>query len=153
MIVILTGVVRKTVARLARGEFGHVEHFNHGSLQGRLKLDGQLKAQDFRIAFRDEHIRGLEIQHLIVEVHAPKVLIDIAQTRVRGSDHKPHWERLLNYEIDQFREKHRMPETTFGRLALRDPRLISDLKTGRVPGNNVRRRIFHFIDTYKGTQR
>jgi hypothetical protein len=38
-----------------------------------------------------------------------------------------------------------MPATRFGRLAARDPRLVSDLHNGRAPRSAVRERIERFI--------
>jgi hypothetical protein len=42
-----------------------------------------------------------------------------------------------------------MPPTVFGRAAVNDPRLVSDLRNGRVPRTPVRCRIEHFMNTWR----
>jgi hypothetical protein len=42
-----------------------------------------------------------------------------------------------------------MAPTRFGREALRDPRLIHDMKCGREPGRAVTQRVVAFIESHK----
>lgn len=48
-------------------------------------------------------------------------------------------------EVEKFLRRSGMPPTKFGRLAVNDPRLVSDLRNGREPGSRVTRRIVAFI--------
>jgi hypothetical protein len=48
-------------------------------------------------------------------------------------------------KIDRFLKKNGMPPTRFGRLAVNDPRLVGDLRSGREPGVRVTARIEAFI--------
>lgn len=48
--------------------------------------------------------------------------------------------------IDRYLRRMAMPETKFGRLAVRDPRLVHDLKRGRQPGPGMVARIDAFIE-------
>lgn len=52
----------------------------------------------------------------------------------------------LLLEIDRYMRATGMPETKFGRLAVKDPRLVHDLRRGRQPGEPMRRRVQAFID-------
>lgn len=51
--------------------------------------------------------------------------------------------------IERFLKEEHMPPTTFGRHCVRDPRLVFDLRNGREPGDRVKRRIEHFMNTYR----
>ena len=51
----------------------------------------------------------------------------------------------LLIEIDRFLRERNMPVTTFGRLAVRDPRLVGDLRRGRRLGRRVAARVAAFI--------
>ncbi|TPG12623.1 hypothetical protein [Sphingomonas oligophenolica] len=51
----------------------------------------------------------------------------------------------LSIVIDRYLRAHDMPETLFGRRAVNDPRLVSDLRRGRQVGERVRRRIELFM--------
>lgn len=44
-------------------------------------------------------------------------------------------------DIDLYLQRTGVAETTFGRRAVNDPRLVKDLRRGRVPGPGLRRRI------------
>lgn len=55
---------------------------------------------------------------------------------------------MLLTMIEKFLRLHEMPPTRFGRESLRDPRLVFDLRNGREPGERVRRRLEHFMNTY-----
>ncbi len=48
--------------------------------------------------------------------------------------------------IERFLREQEMPPTRFGRLAVRDPRFVHDLKLGRQPGREVRCRVEHFMN-------
>ncbi|WP_394647967.1 hypothetical protein [uncultured Sphingomonas sp.] len=47
----------------------------------------------------------------------------------------------LMSEIDSYLQRTGVAETTFGRRAVNDPRLVRDLRRGRVPGPLLRARI------------
>lgn len=51
----------------------------------------------------------------------------------------------LLVEIDRYIRATGMPESKFGRLAVRDPRLVHDLRRGRSPGPAMVRRVRAFI--------
>ncbi len=48
-------------------------------------------------------------------------------------------------KIQKFLRHSGMPPTKFGRLAVRDPRLVGDLRRGREPGARIVARIEAFI--------
>ncbi|HJO67784.1 MAG TPA: hypothetical protein QF469_20880 [Sphingomonas sanguinis] len=47
--------------------------------------------------------------------------------------------------IERYLKRSHMPETKFGRLAVNDPRLVSDLRKGREPGALMIARVSAFI--------
>ena len=47
----------------------------------------------------------------------------------------------MSPHIDRYLRRTGMRETTFGRAAVNDPRLVGDLRRGRVPGSSVRARV------------
>lgn len=49
--------------------------------------------------------------------------------------------RPLLIEIERYLRHTGIAETTFGRRAVRDPRIVGDLRRGRVPGPGMRARI------------
>ncbi|WP_010544270.1 hypothetical protein [Sphingomonas elodea] len=51
----------------------------------------------------------------------------------------------LHGEIETFLAQTRMAATRFGRLAAGDPRLVSDLRSGRVPGPALAARLRAFL--------
>ncbi|SEN27435.1 hypothetical protein SAMN05192583_2439 [Sphingomonas gellani] len=51
----------------------------------------------------------------------------------------------LMTDIDRYLRRTGMPETKFGRLAVKDPRLVSDLRRGRCPGSRVTERLRFFM--------
>ncbi len=55
----------------------------------------------------------------------------------------------LLYHIDRFLKDTAMSPTLFGRLSVRDPRLVGDLRNGRHPGARVSRKIEHFMNTWR----
>jgi len=56
-------------------------------------------------------------------------------------------------DVEKFLTRHAMPRTKFGRLAVRDPRLVDDMRNGREPRPAMERRIVHFITSYEETTR
>lgn len=44
-------------------------------------------------------------------------------------------------EIELYLRRTGIPPSTFGRRAVRDPRLVRDLRAGRTPGDRVRLRV------------
>lgn len=55
----------------------------------------------------------------------------------------------LIIEIDRFLRRTRMPETKFGRLAVRDPRLVHDLRLGRQPQPPMVAKVRSFIAEHR----
>ena len=51
--------------------------------------------------------------------------------------------------IEHFLRRTGMPATNFGRDAVRDPRLVSDLRKGRQLSDRMRRRLEHFMNIYE----
>ncbi|AEG50532.1 hypothetical protein Sphch_2900 [Sphingobium chlorophenolicum L-1] len=56
---------------------------------------------------------------------------------------------MLLRAIEKFLRENAIPATRFGRESVRDPRLVFDLRRGREPGERIRRRIEHFMNTYR----
>lgn len=52
-----------------------------------------------------------------------------------------HAQPSLLIEIDRYLRRTGISETTFGRLAVNDPRLVGDRRRGRMPGSSVRERV------------
>ena len=52
----------------------------------------------------------------------------------------------INYEIERFLRETHMPATKFGRLSVRDPRLVHDMRRGREFGPSMQRRVRSFIE-------
>lgn len=48
-------------------------------------------------------------------------------------------------KIDSFLRRTGMPPTTFGRRTVNDPRLVGDMRLGRMPGPAVTARVEAFI--------
>lgn len=55
---------------------------------------------------------------------------------------------MLLRDIERFLRQTGLPETKFGRLAVSDPRLVSDLRRGREPRRRLALRVEHFMNTY-----
>ena len=53
---------------------------------------------------------------------------------------------MMLHKIERYLRMTDMPPTKFGRLAVRDPRLVHDLRRGREPGERMVRRIEAFLD-------
>ena len=58
-------------------------------------------------------------------------------------------ERSLLQRIEAFLKESAMPPSVFGRAAVRDPRLVSDLRGGRVPGFRLACRVEHFMNKWR----
>lgn len=55
---------------------------------------------------------------------------------------------MILHRIEQFLRRTGMPPARFGRDAVRDPRLVFDLRKGREPTERMKRRIEHFMNIY-----
>lgn len=55
--------------------------------------------------------------------------------------------------VERFLHQTGMAPTRFGRAAVRDPRLVFDLRNGREPGERMKRRVEHFMNIYGAEQR
>jgi len=62
-------------------------------------------------------------------------------------------ERSLLQRIDAFLKESAMPPSVFGRAAVRDPRLVSDLRSGREPGRELICRVEHFMNKWRADRR
>jgi hypothetical protein len=51
-------------------------------------------------------------------------------------------------KVERFLRATGMPWTKFGRLAAGDPRLVADMRNGRVPRPEMERRLEHFMNIY-----
>ncbi|WP_137753981.1 hypothetical protein [Sphingopyxis sp. L1A2A] len=58
-------------------------------------------------------------------------------------------ERSLLQRIEAFLKESAMPPSVFGRAAVRDPRLVSDLRGGREPGRHIICRVEHFMNMWR----
>ena len=58
-------------------------------------------------------------------------------------------ERSLLQCIEAFLRESAMPPSVFGRAAVHDPRLVSDLRGGREPGRDVICRVEHFMNKWR----
>ena len=56
---------------------------------------------------------------------------------------------MLIRRIEVFLRRTGMPWTKFGRLAVRDPRLVHDLRNGRTPRDAMVKRVEHFMNTFQ----
>ena len=55
---------------------------------------------------------------------------------------------MLIRKIEKFLRTTGMPATKFGRLAIRDPRFVLDLRMGREPRERTELRVEHFMNEY-----
>ncbi|WP_298398712.1 hypothetical protein [Sphingobium sp.] len=60
---------------------------------------------------------------------------------------------MLLRTIEQFLHEFGIAPTRFGRDCARDPRLVFDLRRGREPGDRIKRRAEHFMNTYRRSAR
>ena len=51
--------------------------------------------------------------------------------------------------IEKFLKETGIAPSRFGRDAVRDPRLVHDMRRGREPGKRMQRRIEHFVNRYR----
>lgn len=58
-------------------------------------------------------------------------------------------ERSLLQRIEAFLKESAMPPSVFGRAAVHDPRLVSDLRGGREPGFRLICRVEHFMNKWR----
>ncbi len=56
------------------------------------------------------------------------------------------------WRVERFLRTTGMPCTTFGRLAVGDPRLVADMRNGRTPRPSMERRLEHFMNRYNEGQ-
>jgi hypothetical protein len=56
---------------------------------------------------------------------------------------------MLIRQIERFLRQTGMPWTKFGRLAVRDPRFVEDLRNGRTPRGDTENRVTTFMQTYQ----
>ena len=61
-------------------------------------------------------------------------------------------DRPLIMTVERFLRESGLAATTFGRLAMRDPRFVFDLRIGRQPGSVVCCRVEHFINQWRAEQ-
>jgi hypothetical protein len=54
----------------------------------------------------------------------------------------------INRLIEQFLSEHAIPPTRFGRMAVRDPRLVFDMRRGRTVGPALEQHLREFIARY-----
>lgn len=58
---------------------------------------------------------------------------------------------MLLPKIEKFLRTSGMPWTKFGRIVAHDPRLIGDMRNGRLPRPALAARIEQYIEDYPGT--
>ena len=56
---------------------------------------------------------------------------------------------MLLRRVERFLKETGLPWTRFGRLAVRDPRFVADLRNGREPRRAVEQRVEHFMNMYR----
>ncbi|MBB4859061.1 hypothetical protein HNO88_002387 [Novosphingobium chloroacetimidivorans] len=56
---------------------------------------------------------------------------------------------MILSQVERFLRATGMPWTRFGRLAAGDPRLVADMRNGRVPRPSMEARLEQFMNTYK----
>ncbi|NIJ39272.1 hypothetical protein FHR22_004019 [Sphingopyxis panaciterrae] len=57
--------------------------------------------------------------------------------------------RSLLQRIEVFLNESAMPPSVFGRAAVHDPRLVSDLRGGRETGIDIQCRVEHFMNKWR----
>lgn len=58
-------------------------------------------------------------------------------------------ENLFLSDVEAFLERHEMPPTTFGKLALKDPTFVFKLRNGRDCRGSTERDVRGFMENYK----
>lgn len=56
---------------------------------------------------------------------------------------------MLIRRVERFLRDTGMSWTRFGRLAVRDPRFVEDLRNGRLPRPRTEQRVEHFMNIYR----
>ena len=56
---------------------------------------------------------------------------------------------MLLRQIERFLRNMDMPSSKFGRLAAQDPRLVADLRNGRIPRASTEARVQEFMKSYQ----
>lgn len=51
--------------------------------------------------------------------------------------------------VERFLRESAIPPSVFGREAVKDPRLVSDLRAGREVGSKIRQRVADYIDAWR----
>lgn len=59
----------------------------------------------------------------------------------------------LLQQVEAFLKESAMPPSVFGRAAVRDPRLVGDLRSGREPGRQLTSRVEHFMNKWRDDSR
>lgn len=49
-------------------------------------------------------------------------------------------------QIEAYLARSNVSPSTFGRLVVRDPRFVEDLRSGRRPGRKIQKRVSSFLD-------
>ena len=62
-------------------------------------------------------------------------------------------EGSLLQRIEAFLKESEMPPSVFGRFAVHDPRLVSDLRGGREAGRGITCRVEHFMNKWRADRR
>lgn len=57
-------------------------------------------------------------------------------------------ERELLAKVYAFLKANNIPETKFGRLSVKDPRLVHDIRLGRTLRQKTKQRVLDFIESY-----
>ncbi len=60
---------------------------------------------------------------------------------------------MLIRKIEKFLRETDMPWTKFGRLAVHDPRLVGDMRNGRIPRPETAARVEQFMAKYREAAR
>lgn len=59
----------------------------------------------------------------------------------------------INRLVERFLREHRLPPTTFGRLTVRDPRLVHDMRLGREIRSETEQILREFMEQYRQPER
>ena len=68
--------------------------------------------------------------------------------RIRNIVSESAWRGMMLRKIEKFLNHSGMAWTKFGRIVAHDPRLVGDMRRGRVPREALGQRIDQFIATY-----
>ena len=56
---------------------------------------------------------------------------------------------MLLRDVEMFLRQNKMPYSAFGRLAVKDPRFVRDLRNGRTPSPKTERRVRDWMGEYQ----